>query len=241
MKYYNRLVFFLLFIFSSINILAQSSVVTFSAIEIKPDTSLLKIIKRHLFIMKERGLTNSQDKITFLEITPAFTIEDGLSQKILDSIYNINDFTLNEKEWKDKGIYPPKYKVLVKTEYLSYLFFETINFQYKNVFYCKYQDWNIIIVSNLTIKMSNISESKRIDINITRKKHNTIRKKNVNYSSSVTLFNNTTVFYFTGNFMNPYEKFMVTIRPQDKVHSFDYYYCKRKKILVKKCYEALYK
>ena len=155
--------------------------------------------------MKKRGVKDSYNKIIMMDISAALY---GVPKQMINTVYTVNDFTLKKSDWKRKGQYPPKYLTILSTEYINPIFFNEFNNYHKSVFYYKYNGWNIIITSNLSIKMPNVSKIKAIKIYFNEDKH------------YIKLYNNKSIFYFFGGFMNLYQKISD---------------CKKEKVIEYKC------
>jgi len=189
----------------------------FNASEIiKPDSSLLAIIDRHIYVMKKRGIKNPRNKVIYMQIIKGLSITDGVPKYIIDSMYSTNDFSVGIKE----VLYPPQYLCSVRTDFVASV--GIYMHAYKSVFYYKHNNWDVIIVSDLMIKMAHVSKPKKIIIKseINVDKNNRIDR----------ITNNYTVFSFFGNFMFPNEIIANPIRGNDK-HRLDY--CNEKSRVVK--------
>ena len=232
MKFYYRLVVLFVLEMSFTNISAQSYDFEFSAIEIfKLDTSFARMIKYHINSMRKRGVKNSKNKMIFITIEPALKITDGLPKSFLDSVYAINDFTLKSGDFykEQKYFYPKSYIADIQTDYISSFIFFPMN-KYKSVFYCKYQDWNIVIVSELLLKMMNEGERKNIKIlsNIKVDKNNMVWK----------LTNNHTFISFSKDFEFSFGEFIVTPILNKNIEQSNSSFCHKKVRKIKVLYKA---
>ena len=167
---------------------------------IKPDSSFLNIIKRHIYVMKKRGIKRNKNRIIVMYIQPQLSVTDGIPKNIVDSIYLYNDLSL-------KSNYPPRYLAAVYTYNISSLI--PFRYNFKSSYFYKYNNWDIIVVSKLDIKIPGTGKLKEIVLtgDIRAGRNNLVKQ----------LQNNYTIFTFIGNFKYVTEIFTNSISNEDDI------------------------
>ena len=204
-----RQAFFILFFWGLIMaVYSQHDSLQLDVLTIKnPNTNLLNIIDRHIYVMEKRGIHDTNDIVIRMYIAPKLSITQGIPKNIIDSIYCFNDFS------NDTALYPPSYILEVLTEHKSSFIRHLHDTMYKSLFYFKYKTLDVFIFSNLSIKMPETSFSKKIILGCNLQ---------ANTKYYITFSNNYTYYGFYGYFNYPFEIITNKIN-NDTKNKFDYF------------------